>query len=162
MYYKNAFTQWSENIAATESRDYENRKKTILVAIARKGPRLCELEYKRIKECLKYEYIISEHAIPFSLSDFADSLVILMDEAVYFGTTFQRIHTVLQTGASLSYASSASDKEKMLLKAAPIVISDKASILLKERMEWLIPNIPLIKEEDTTEYINSLIEEFYT
>lgn len=47
MYYKNAFTQWSENIAATESRDYENRKKTILVAIARKGPRLCELEYKR-------------------------------------------------------------------------------------------------------------------
>lgn len=162
MYYKNALTQWSENIAATESRDYENRKKTILVAIARKGPRLCELEYKRIKECLKYEYIISEHAIPFSLSDFADSLVILMDEAVYFGTTFQRIHTVLQTGASLSYASSASDKEKMLLKAAPIVISDKASILLKERMEWLIPNIPLIKEEDTTEYINSLIEEFYT
>lgn len=56
MYYKNALTQWSENIAATESRDYENRKKTILVAIARKGPRLCELEYKRIKECLKYEY----------------------------------------------------------------------------------------------------------
>lgn len=159
MYYKDAFTQWSEKIAVKLKN--KERERTIVVAIARKGPRLCELEHTCIEKSLKYEHIISEHAIPFSLSDFINSLVILTDEAVYFGTTFQRIYTVLKTGISLFHTSSIPQNKMTLLKAAPVVISNKASALLNKRVDWLINDIPSIKEEETSEYINSLIEAFY-
>ncbi len=158
MIYKEIIKQWSNKQQKSEE---GKKKKVILVAIARKGPRLCELESDCIKDKLKFDYIISEHAIPFSLSDFKDSLVVLTDEAVYFGSTFQRIHTVLKTGITLSCESSETDKSSDSLKAAPIAISEKASSILHKSVEWLVP-ASTIKKEEVPEYINSLIEAFYT
>lgn len=160
MDYKSALNDWKINIAANS--DIREDKKRICVTIARKGPRLCELECCSMKDSLGYEYVISEHAIPFSLSDFQNSIVILTDEAVYFGTTFQRIYKVLKTGILLQRDLSFTPNDAAILKAAPVVVSDKASSLLNDNVDWLIQSIPVIKEEDTPEYVNSLIESFYS
>lgn len=159
MLYKEAIDLWTKSLYK-EFNKYGNNKKMLIVSIARKGPRLCELSSIN-------EDVISEHAIPFSLPDFMNSLVVLTDEAIYFGTTFQRIYAVLRTGIRLytkklrkCYNNFAT--EYPIVKAAPVIISHKANLLLDNKLEWLMSERKTIADEYIPLYINNLIENFYS
>lgn len=159
MLYKEAIDLWTKSLYE-ESNKYGDNKKMLIVSIARKGPRLCELSGIN-------EDVISEHAIPFSLPDFMNSLVVVTDEAIYFGTTFQRIYTVLRTGIRLYTKKLTRDNndiatESPIVKAAPVIISPKANLLLDNKLEWLISERKTIVDEYMPLYINNLIENFYS
>lgn len=159
MYYKEAVDLWNKSFCE-KSKEYGSNKKKIIVSIARKGPRLCELSDIE-------EDVISEHAIPFSLSNFLNSLVVVTDEAIYFGTTFQRIYTVLKTGINLYQKKRLKEEgvhvtdECPIVKADPVVISKKAKQLLENKIDWLISDLNTISDECIPKYINDLIENFY-
>lgn len=73
---------------------------TLIVTIARKGPRLYEY-CRSISQEEGRVSVISEHALPFVLNaDFCKKYtnVVLADEAIYHGTTFERIYSLLLTG----------------------------------------------------------------
>lgn len=156
--YKDILSKWSKSVekAYLEEKEQSNGKERIVVAIARKGPRLCEL--KNV-----HGHIISEHAIPFSYPELINSPVILMDEAIYFGTTFRRIGAILATGRKL-YAKAKGQNirtlEEFKTNAAPVVMSNKAYSLLENKFNWE-GFYTLIDDKDIPNYINYLINDFY-
>lgn len=133
-----------------------NDEKTLIVAIARKSPRLyeyCQMMWgdKFSSHCL---FIVSEHALPFLFQhDFAEKYhkVILVDEAIYNGTTFERIHSLLLTGFHL-----VGDKSEADLECLPAVVSSSF------RNPKFKKGAYEIKEDEIPFYIDNIIMKFQT
>lgn len=127
------------------------------VAIARKAPRmveLCEAE-DIVPESRGEGAIVSEHALPFlSFGDFKQ--IAIADDAIYFGSTFERIYSIILTGLCLFNSSTRPEK----VRGIPAVVSDDAKrfnrILDRTNSDYMIKN------ENIPYYINTLITKFQT
>lgn len=136
-------------------RSFSNPK-ALKVAIARKCPRLCELE--------GIEDVISEHALPFVLPRSNHKIIYVADEAIYHGTTFSRIYNVVRTGALIrQLVRKEGVQPPQPVKAVPAAISSEALSRLKGKIEFLTdnPGSLLINDRQIPLFVNTLIESFY-
>lgn len=133
-----------------------NDENTLIVAIARKSPRLyeyCEMMWGGGSSSQRL-FIVSEHALPFLFQhNFAEKYhkVILVDEAIYNGTTFERIHSLLLTGFHL-----VGDKSEADLECLPAVVSSSF------RNPKFKQGACEIKEDEIPFYIDNIIMKFQT
>ena len=107
-WYQESFTTWSKLIA-----DFKGLK----IAIARKAPRMFEYQVQcgNLPEDI-LESVVTEHALPFMLADNRPLAVI--DDAIYYGTTFENILTFIRTNRFLTGKAPLS---KDTLKAFPVI-----------------------------------------
>lgn len=121
----------------------------IRVGIARKTPRLWALCRR---ECGKEEGgMITEHALPFVIPYLThNEKILLSDDAIYFGTTFERIHAVILTGICL-YGKMCKRSD---IYSLPVVMSVDAKRLLPYIN---MPPFSEISVVDKQELIESLI-----
>lgn len=132
-----ALKEWYEELLKASS-----GKKVLYIAISRKAPRL--LEWCAYKYDDKNIIVISEHALPFvNISSFDVCYVI--DEAIYHGTTFQRIYNVVLDA----------DKTKRPI-AKPFVVTDDA---LKVNLPF--DNPFKIEDNDINFFIDTIISRFH-
>lgn len=133
-----ALKVWYEELLNTSS-----GKKVLIIAISRKAPRLlewCELMYNNNKNII----VVSEHALPFvDISSFDVCYVI--DEAIYHGTTFQRIYNIVLDA----------DNSKRPI-AKPFVVTDDA---LKVNLPF--DNPFKIENDDVNFFIDTIISRFH-
>lgn len=125
------------------------------VGIARKGPRMVELCGLRnwLTEEPDKELVVSEHALPFLLP-YLQAPVAIADDAIYFGSTFERIYGLVLTGIAL-FSRSVKREE---VCGMPAVFSGDAKRLLPV-LNRSAMNIEIRKNE-IPYYINTLVSEF--
>ena len=107
-WYQDSFTAWNKLIA-----DFKGLK----IAIARKAPRMFEYQVQRgnlPKDIL--DSVVSEHALPFLLTD--DRPVSVIDDAIYYGTTFENVLTFIRT---THFFMGKAPLSKDTLKAFPVI-----------------------------------------
>lgn len=141
----------------------------ISIGIARKTPRLWELCNNVYNE-KKPHKIFTEHALPFIIPSLNDTRkIVLSDDAVYFGTTFERIHAVILTGLCL-YGEERYKREDVV--SMPVVMSEDAKRLSpyitlpkkivtdNELEKEDIINRMTISPSDIPNYIDQLVGDF--
>lgn len=134
-------------------------EQTLVVTIARKGPRLYEYGHFLSGEKAHLS-VVSEHALPFIFGpDFEREYtnVVLADEAIYHGTTFERIYSLLLTGFYLS----GGNMDKSNIESIPAVVSAEPQefekyIKIKDEHRFGI------NENEIPFYIDSIITGFQT
>lgn len=131
---------WAQQISRF---DDAHSMSTLKVAISRKTPRI--LSYLKHKFHLDI-HAISEIALPFVNPDTYDGAIIL-DDAIYYGTTFQHIQAATQYIL----------RGKPVM-AAPAVMSDHAKPLNLSFGPYECLKPLSIKEEDIPFYINTIID----
>lgn len=147
---KNRLVAWYNIINAKSGQ-------TLVVTIARKGPRLYEYGHLLSGENSRLS-VVSEHALPFILGPDFDkeySNIVLADEAIYHGTTFERIYSLLLTGLYLS----GGNKNRNDIECIPAVISTESQVFekyIKIKEEHCFK----ISKEEIPFYIDSLITGF--
>lgn len=74
---------------------------TIIVTVPRKGPRLMDLMEAEMKDGFGKALICSEHCLPFLFGDVKTvkkiKRIIIVDDAVYYGTTITGIYNIVNT-----------------------------------------------------------------
>lgn len=141
----------------------------ISIGIARKTPRLWEL-CKNVFEEKTSHKISTEHALPFIIPYLDDKKkIILSDDAIYFGTTFERIHAVILTGLCL-FGEGKHKREDVV--SMPVVMSNDAMRIRSyiKMPEEMTPNTESEREEninrmiisssDIPNYIDHLVGDF--
>lgn len=142
-------------------------KEYVRVGIARKTPRLWELCTQELGQ--KPDGIITEHALPFIIPYLKDEeKILLSDDAIYYGTTFERIHAVILTGLGLYGKKNKRDD----IKSLPVVMSKDAKRILpyinipysdvcdSEKRDFVEDLI--IEPSCLPNYIDSLVNKFQT
>lgn len=115
--YEEAITNLGKNIK--NSIDFGSGKITLIVTVPRKGPRLIDflLEkyptlFKKDEEdnenILQKALVCSEHSLPFLFADkkLAEKIsrVVIVDDAVYYGTTITGVYNLVQTYKTITSA----------------------------------------------------------
>lgn len=152
---------WAERFRSV---DFEGQcgHKSYRIAIARKGPRLCELFNKKHENGVEFNNanVVSEHAIPFMFNDL-DGLdrIKLADEAIYYGTTFVRIYTVLLTGLA-TIGNRILPKSEV--KAVPALISNDKMHSWESKLTFDVNDLNslFIDKNEIPKFINGLLEDF--
>lgn len=144
-WYQESFTTWSKLIA-----DFKGLK----IAIARKAPRMFEYQVQcgNLPEDI-LESVVTEHALPFMLADNRPLAVI--DDAIYYGTTFENILTFIRTNRFLTGKAPLS---KDTLKAFPVIRARDSKMFddidLSRVQVADDKNIPYYIERLATEFLN--------
>ncbi len=116
-WYKNCFNNWDARFQKSEGLD---------VLIARKSPHM--VEYEIAEGHLKENppaTLVSEHALPFMLSK-EYPVVTVIDDAIYYGTTFENVISWLKTACYFTGKESPTNKN---LRADPVVRAKDAKAL---------------------------------
>ena len=125
---------------------YEKCKESYCLAISRKAPRLldwCQETYSDMKGVRA----ISELALPFMNDMVRDKECVLVDEAIYHGTTFRNV---------LSLSENVFSK----VTAMPLVCTIEA--MLSENINSHLKRWHIIDDNDCPFFINSVISKFLT
>lgn len=144
-WYQNSFTEWKKLIA-----DFKGLK----IAIARKAPRMFEYQVQRgnlPKDTLNS--VVSEHALPFLLTD--NHLVSVIDDAIYYGTTFENVLTFIRT---THFFMGKAPLSKDTLKAFPVIRAKDSKILADIDLN----HVPVAENKNIPYYIERLSTEFIT
>ena len=126
------------------------------LVIARKGPRMVEFcRAKKWNPEYSEEGYVSEHAIPFLDIPSIKSIAIA-DDAIYFGSTFERIYSCVLTTIALR----GGDMPPSRVVGRPAILSVEAKrfVPIVECLGGYEPQI--VEKNEIPYYINSLISEF--
>ena len=124
----------------------------IIIAIARKAPRL--LSYCRLKFPDLYNptvKVISDIAIPFVNWREIDKRCVVIDEAIYHGTTFEKVLDVL---------TKVINDENTEVKGMPLVITQDA-LNAPKILESLVEGWNLIDSDKCNFFIDTIISKFF-
>lgn len=124
----------------------------VIIAIARKAPRL--LSYCKLKFPDLYNpnvKVISDIAIPFVNWKEAHKRCVVIDEAIYHGTTFEKVLDVL---------TKIINDEKAEIKGMPLVITQDA-LNAPKIVESLVEGWNLIDSDKCNFFIDSIISKFF-
>lgn len=126
--------------------------RALCLAISRKAPRLLEWCSQNFKKFEDNNFcVITELAIPFvDITELGRSCVIV-DEAIYHGTTFRKVTSI---------AESICCKSSFPIKAMPVVVTEEA--LLSKEIRSHIQNTTVINQTDCPFFINTIISKFLT
>lgn len=126
------------------------------VAIARKGPRMVEFCREKGWEIgNRAEGYISEHALPFLDLGVFQSIHIA-DDAVYYGSTFERIYSCILTKVAMEGRKL--PRGRILGKPAVLSVDAKRFLPIKDCLGAYAPGT--IDKDGIPCYINSIITEF--
>lgn len=124
----------------------------IIIAIARKAPRLlsyCKLKFPDLyNPTLK---VISDIAIPFVNWREIDKRCVVIDEAIYHGTTFEKVLDVL---------TKVINDENTEVKGMPLVITQDA-LNAPKILESLVEGWNLIDSDKCNFFIDTIISKFF-
>ena len=124
----------------------------IIIAIARKAPRL--LSYCKLKFPDLYNptvKVISDIAIPFVNWRKIDKRCVVIDEAIYHGTTFEKVLDVL---------TKVINDENTEVKGMPLVITHDA-LNAPKILESLVEGWNLIDSDKCNFFIDTIISKFF-
>ena len=124
----------------------------IIIAIARKAPRL--LSYCKLKFPDLYNptvKVISDIAIPFVNWREIDKRCVVIDEAIYHGTTFEKVLDVL---------TKVINDENTEVKGMPLVITQDA-LNVPKIIESLVEGWNLIDSDKCNFFIDTIISKFF-
>lgn len=130
-----------------------NQPADLHCVISRKAPRLyeCVTGNQDIQECP----VVSEFAIPHVINK--DTLSVnLADDAIYFGSTFEKVYGNILTAACLKQAPLKKEK----IKSFPVVASK--SVRRLEKILNIQSVVEYISEELIPFYVDTIISKFYT
>jgi hypothetical protein len=142
-WYQDSFTAWNKLIA-----DFKGLK----IAIARKAPRMFEYQVQRgnlPKDIL--DSVVSEHALPFLLTD--DRPVSVIDDAIYYGTTFENVLTFIRT---THFFMGKAPLSKDTLKAFPVIRAKDSKMFADIDLN----HVPIADNKNIPYYIERLATEF--
>jgi len=152
--------------------EFISKDDSLKVVISRKAPRLVEYCFRQgygnaISKADVYRNIVSDYALPFVLPSWKNyeaagiKNVMLSDEAVYFGSTFQMIVGLILSGFKLNNIS----LDRNNIYTLPVLLTRDA-----DRIENLL-NFPdkskifedfLLEKEDVSSYVNYILTQFQT
>lgn len=129
---------------------YFGKKDYLHVAISRKAPRL--IEWYTLQDTSNNEGndidIVTELALPFFDWNMYNNIVIA-DEAIYHGTTFERIQSLIEEANP--YADN--------IEAMPVVTTTDA-LLSDKIFKALAPGVSIISQSEIPYYIDAVISKF--
>lgn len=124
------------------------KKSSLCVAISRKAPRLIEWCHNKWGNNTGGPDVVSEIAIPFLHLEQDDNCIVV-DEAIYHGTTFSKICEMVQ-----------SPYPNLKVDALPLVVTEKALIAYPTLKEKLRQPYCVINEDDINFFIDTIVMRF--
>ena len=129
------------------------RESGLCLAISRKAPRLLEWCAINFGEDIHNQSsIITELALPFIDIEKYEGSCVVIDEAIYHGTTFKKVTSITKTVCQ--------NNPFLSIKSMPMVITDEA--LLSEEIRANLYAETIINRCDCQFFINSIISKFLT
>lgn len=126
-------------------------EKGLCLAISRKAPRL--IDWCR----MKFDYtsknnlpVITELALPFvDIKNYSGNCIVV-DEAIYHGTTFKKVTSITETVCR--------DNPSLFVKAKPVVVTEEA--LLSQEIRSRLHTETIISRNDCQFFVDSVISKF--
>ena len=142
LYLNNLIWRWYDSI---------KKENGLCLAISRKAPRLldwCQMKFDHISK--NNLPVITELALPFVDIKQYDGSCIIVDEAIYHGTTFKKVTSIIEAVCQ--------DNPYLSIKAKPVVVTEEA--LLVQEIRSRLQTETIISRNECQFFIDSIISKF--